>query len=238
MHRFAAAGLECHAISLRGTSASPCDARSVKISEHVDDLRCFVEEALDRTPPILVGHSFGGASVLKYLEAGHPASGAVLLCSVPPSGNSAMTLRFLRRSLRQAFAITRGFALKTAATNLNDCRALFFDERSSDAELSAFLPRLEADSQVGLDLRYFNANLPSAAATPDSRAAWLPSAPPCLVIGAERDAVVDVVGVEETAHFLGIDGAELFDLPHDVMLCHGWEAPADRVIEWSRALSL
>ena len=116
MARFAAAGLECHAVSLRGTSASPDAAsRSVKISQHVDDLRSFVDVALpSRPPPILVGHSFGGAYCMKYLEAGGPASGVALLCSVPPSGNGPMTARFLRRSLKQAFLITRGFAMKTA----------------------------------------------------------------------------------------------------------------------------
>ena len=65
MERFAAAGLESHAVSLRGTSGSPCDAKSVKISEHVADLRAFVDEHLNGRPPILVGHSFGGASCLK-----------------------------------------------------------------------------------------------------------------------------------------------------------------------------
>ena len=44
-------------------------------------------------------------------------------------------------------------------------------------------------------------------------------------------------GVEETAVFLGCRGeAEFFDLPHDVMLCSGWERPADRIIDWVKAL--
>ena len=59
MEHFAAAGLESHAISLRGTSGTPCDAKSVKITEHVEDLKAFVNEALGGVPPILVGHSFG-----------------------------------------------------------------------------------------------------------------------------------------------------------------------------------
>ena len=74
--------------------------------------------------PILVGHSFGGASCLKYLEANLPASGAVLVCSVPPSGNGPMVGRFLRRSLKQAWLITTGFAMKRAATDAQDARWL------------------------------------------------------------------------------------------------------------------
>ena len=150
--RFAAAGIACHAVSLRGTSGSPVvDQKSVKITEHVQDLRAFVETVLPSTPPVLVGHSFGGASVLKYLEAGHPAAGAVLLCAVPPSGNGPMVGRFLRRSLKQAWLITTGFAMKKAATEAQVCRDLFFDPEEDGLEtVVPYLPLLEADSKVGL----------------------------------------------------------------------------------------
>ena len=139
MNRFAAAGVECHAVSLRGTSGTPAPdgQKSVQITEHVADLRAFIDKVLvdesgnARPPPLLVGHSFGGSSVLKYLEAEHAASGAVFLCSVPPSGNTAMVARFLRRSLRQAWLITKGFAMKAAATDATVCRDLFFDEQTS-----------------------------------------------------------------------------------------------------------
>ena len=143
MEHFARRGLECHAISLRGTSGSPADQKSVKIDEHVRDLAAFIRSRRfdPDAPPIIVGHSFGGATLLKYLEQGLPASGVVLLCSVPPSGNGPMTMRFLRRSLRQAFKITRGLALKTAATSADDARELFFEETFPDARLSMFLPR-------------------------------------------------------------------------------------------------
>lgn len=232
MPHFAAAGVDCHAVSLRGTSGSPVEQKSVKITEHVEDLRSFVEAVFPETPPVLVGHSFCGASCLKYLEVGGPASGAVLLCIVPPSGNGPMVGRFLRRSLKQAWLITRGFAMKTAATDAQTCRDLFFDEATPLEEVTSYLPLLEADAQVGLDVGHFARNLPSKEADYDGVAFWVeyPKVP-TLVLGAERDGVVDREGVEETARFLQTE-AELFDLPHDVMLCRGWEAPADRIIEW------
>lgn len=238
MERFAGAGVECHAISLRGTSGTPVDQSSVKITEHVEDLRAFVGEVFDESrPPVLVGHSFGGASCLKYLEAGGPASGAVLLCSVPPSGNAAMVGRFLRRSLRQAWLITKGFAMKAAATDAVVCRDLFFDSATPTEEVARFLPKLEADAQVGLDVGHFTRNLPSKEADYDGVAFWVESPRvPALVLGALRDGVVDREGVEETARFLQAEPAEYFDLPHDVMLCNGHEQPADRIIEWVRNL--
>lgn len=236
MERFADAGLESHAVSLRGTSGSPCDAKSVKITEHVADLCAFAKEVLG-TPPLLVGHSFGGASVLKYLEAGCPAIGAILLCSVPPSGNGPMTTRFLWRSLKQTWLITRGFAMKTAAKSIDDARALFFDDRTSDDTLLTYLPKLEADSRCGLDLRHFNANLPSAQInTENGLASWIEDAPPLLVLGAEKDAVVDREGVEETARFLNVKAEFLDGMPHDVMLCEGWETAADRIIKFSQGM--
>lgn len=159
----------------------------------------------------------GGASCLKYLEAGGPAAGAVLLCSVPPSGNGPMVLRFLRRSLRQAWLITRGFAAKAAATDVQTCRDLFFDERTPLETVARYLPLLEADAQVGLDVGHFTRHLPSACTdSATGRATWLDAAPPTLVLGADRDGVVDREGVEETAAFLGTR-ARFVDLPHDVM---------------------
>lgn len=55
----------------QASSGSPVEQRSVQISEHVADLSAYVRAELPSDqPPVLVGHSFGGATVLKYLEAG------------------------------------------------------------------------------------------------------------------------------------------------------------------------
>ena len=180
-------GVDCHAVSLRGTSGSPAPGqKNARIGEHVADLRALVDDGPLAAPPVLVGHSFGGAFVLKYLEAGGAAAGAALLCSVPPSGNTPMVLRFLRRSLRKSWLITKGFALKSAATSAADARALFFDERLADAELAGYMERFDADSRCPLDVGDFNANLPIGDGKAGSRAAWLTRAPPArIVLGAE-----------------------------------------------------
>ena len=75
----------------------------------------------------------------------------------------------------------------------------------------------------------------SMQAREDGRAQWLHRAPPTLVVGAERDAVVDLEGVQETAAFLGISAKVLEGLPHDCMLAAGWEGAADQIIEWVKA---
>ena len=234
MPYFAAAQIDCHAVSLRGTEGSPIDSAKVKTSEHVADLRAFVDEFLS-APPVIVGHSYGGAFLLKYLEAGGAAAGAALLCSVPPSGNGPMTGRYLRRmQLSETWRITRGFALKAAATDADLARELFFDDKLPDADLTRYLRNFAADSTCSLDLGEFVSSLPSKRADGASgRAEWLPRAPPALVLGAARDAIVDAEGVAESARFLGVE-PRVLDLPHDVMLADGWEAAADEVLGWYR----
>ena len=60
MEHFADAGIEWR--SLRGTSGSPADQKSVQITEHVADLKSFVDKTTAASP----SSALGGASVLKY----------------------------------------------------------------------------------------------------------------------------------------------------------------------------
>jgi len=241
MRHFAAElGCVCHAVSLRGTSGSPCPdgAVKVRIGQHVDDLRAFVDGPLAAdtggAKPVLIGHSFGGAYLLKYLENGGQASASVLLCSVPPTGNGPMTTRFVLRSPRRAWLVTRGFALKSAARSASDARALFFDEDLPAETVQRHLGRFAKDSQCGLDLGDFLRNLPATAAV-DGVAPWIGGAGPVLVVGAEQDAVVDIEAVQETAAFVGSSPATVLSgLPHDVMLATEWRRAAEPIIEWLR----
>ena len=139
------------------------------------------------------GHSLASATVLKYLEAGGVASGIALICGMPPSGNGPMTIRFVRRDLSQAWSILRGFAFKTATREPDVARRLFFDEDTPASTIGPLLPRLAADSKVGIYLQHFDSNLPSKATGQDGRASWLAGAAlaPSLVLGATRDYVVD-----------------------------------------------
>ena len=142
-------GYSCYAISLRGTSDTglPPDSerRSVKISEHVMDVEAVVQHISHRpsSKVILIAHSFGGVITMKLLENGAIRSlvdTAVLMCSVPPSGNGPMTGRFIRRNIWNAFKIVYGFVLKAATTKKLICRELFFgDEESvSDEDIQRY----------------------------------------------------------------------------------------------------
>ena len=130
---------------------------------------------------VLVGHSFGGLTIMKWLERYYGEArpetqqedprdinlaGVALLCNVPPSGNGPMTLLFLWRSLRQSWTITAGLVLKRALTDGAVCCELFFSGAENANSIS--------DEDVGRYQGYFARD---SAATIDLRdlAGWLPS---------------------------------------------------------------
>ena len=56
--------------------------------------------------------------------------------------------------------------------------------------------------------------------------------PSILVIGAEKDFIVDQEGVRETAQYLGVKPIFIPGAYHDVMLGPKWRLSADIVAEW------
>lgn len=228
---FAQRGYPCYSVSLRGTSGSPVKSKVVTIEEHVDDIAAFIEVKLpedSRSTAVLVGHSFGGTSVMKFIEnrtAGVDYGGAALLCSVPPSGNGPMTKRFIRNRPLGSLKIVAGFVAKLACVQPNLCRELFFgdtlnaaEEFGSDGDVSIqrFMARFKEDSEVGLDLKALASSLPSLSADEDGVARWLQNTKGderieehyrYFVLGGKDDFLVDEEGVTETARFLGLDGA-------------------------------
>jgi alpha-beta hydrolase superfamily lysophospholipase len=131
-----------NALNLRGTSASPLsdDVKTVDLMAHVDDLQHVVSELITSGrvklhPPAVIAHSFGGLVTMKALEDAQfreQVSAVALLCSVPPSGNAAMTARFLRTRLVASLKIVWGFVFKGITTNAKLCRELLFDDSVSD----------------------------------------------------------------------------------------------------------
>ena len=256
---FAGLGYPCVALSLQGTGGTPAvevGARRVKIASHVADLDALVRGLSDdddhslglnlgRSPQIvLLGHSFGGLTIMKWLEkyyqnerASCALAGVCLLCSVPPSGNGNMTLRFLRRSLKQSWQITAGFVLKRAITNEANCRALFFGGDADDNGVTAedvarFQSYFARDSAATIDLADLTKHLPSNKVDDAGRAPFADALPPSLVVAAADDFIVDGEGSEETARYFGLDSPVVVDSPHDVMLGDRWKNGANAILEW------
>jgi pimeloyl-ACP methyl ester carboxylesterase len=230
---------------------------------------------------VLVSHSFGGLAVMKMFEAypellapaeapdgpaapmapPPPIVGVVTMCSVPPSGNGPMTLRYVRRSWKQSWKITAGFALKRCCDDPALCRELFFGgggsadnddaQAVSDDDLKRYQAYFRRDSEATIDLVDLAKQLPIAKASKeDGTAPFVSMLPPCLVVGASRDYIVDREGVLETARYFGVllptsskEGSEdstskdesglvIVESPHDVMLGKDWRNGARAIERW------
>jgi len=68
--------------------------------------------------------------------------------------------------------------------------------------------------------------------TVSGKAPFVRELPPCLVLGATDDKIVDKEGLQETADYFGLSKYELVDAPHDVMLGAKWENSAKLLDEW------
>ena len=191
---------------------------------------------------MVISHSFGGLAIMKLLEKDPnivkgKLSGITLLCSVPPSGNGKMTMRFLRRSLRDAWIITSGFVLKSCVTNETNCRKLFFggnmpedDMGISEEDLKRYQSYFARDTVATIDLTDLSGKLPSKNAI-EGVAPFAQNLPPVLVVGASDDFIVDQIGTEETATYFGVQPLFVHS-PHDVMLGRYWRNGADAIESW------
>ena len=259
MSFFASLGYPSYALSLRGTGGTFAGegVTKVKIDEHVGDLTDIISyirecEGADtdtdtgaNVKPVLVAHSFGGLAVMKYLEQNLMSdggddssssedllvSGVVSLCSVPPSGNGKMTMRFLKRSLVDSWKITAGLAMRKCITNKELCRELFFDENDdtiSDEEVGRIQGYFKRDTDAIIDLVDLAKQLPSVNVDDSGKALFLPSTRklPSLVVGATDDFIVDKEGVLELARYYDVEPV-FVNSAHDIMLGKKWTNGAD-----------
>ncbi|KAJ8761165.1 hypothetical protein K2173_001221 [Erythroxylum novogranatense] len=105
---FSHCGFDCYALSLlgQGESDEPTGSFAGTLQTHAGDVADFIQKNL-QLPPVLLGHSFGGLIVQYYIaeirngqnkekkRAFPDLDGAVLVCSVPPSGNSGLVWRYI-----------------------------------------------------------------------------------------------------------------------------------------------
>jgi pimeloyl-ACP methyl ester carboxylesterase len=262
MPYFAKNGFPCAAFSWRGTGGTPAGEgiKKMKILEHCEDLQGLLDsipsilgQEYQGRRPILVAHSIGGIYVMKYLEQLYQResgkkpielfSGIASLCSVPPSGNGKSTLRLMRRSLRDAYQITVGFVLKKVNTDVSICRQCFFggeakvdgtidDFGVSDDDIVRYQGYFARDSKIVLDVSDLSRRLPSKHVDDNGRAPFVTYLPPCLVVGAKDDFIVDEVANMETAKYYGVDCPVYVDSPHDIMLTRKWQNGALVLKEW------
>ena len=217
---FASHGYASHALSLRGHSESEGSQRLrwTSIAEYVSDVT-QVASQMD-TQPVLIGHSMGGFITQKYLET-HTAPAAALLTSIPPTGLWPSTwLIFRRMPLAFLKALTSLRLYPIVATNAL-AREVLFSANMPEEKVTTYQERLQDESfraymdELGLNLVH-----PKRVKTP------------LLVIGAKDDMVIPQKGVHATARAYGTTAVIFPNMAHDVMLEDGWQAVADRILEF------
>ncbi|CAI5531690.1 unnamed protein product [Closterium sp. Naga37s-1] len=250
MPYLSALGFDCFAISILGQGGSDVPNAPVAgtVQSHAADVSNVIRQLVGR-PPVLVGHSFGGLIVQAYLadvakdwESSKddgvpfaPLTGAVLACSVPPTGNMELVKRYMCTRPILSIKITLSLAAKLFRSSLALCRDSFFSPALPEAEVKRYQALLSDSSKLPLfDLRLLNASLPVA--KPPAYC------PPVMVLGAADDVIVryqallsdssklplfdlrrDDQGLQETAESFSTAAVALPGTPHDLMLDLGWK---------------
>ncbi|KAK1357503.1 AB hydrolase-1 domain-containing protein [Heracleum sosnowskyi] len=235
---FSANGYDCYALSLlgQGESDEPSGPVAGSLETHAGNVADFIGKET-KIPPVLLGHSFGGLIVQYYIantqprdlseiERLHPElHGAVLVCSVPPSGNSGLVWRYLFSNPIAAFKVTRSLAAKAFQTSLPLCRETFFSAAMEDNLVLRYQKLMTESSRLPLfDLRKLNASLPVPAVRDPSLQ--------ILVLGANDDFIVDAKGISETGIFYGVEPVCIEGVAHDMMLDTSWEKGAEYILQW------
>lgn len=218
---FAEKGFEAHALSLRnhGGSGSKGSLRWCRIRDYARDLE-QVAAGLP-SPPVLIGHSMGGAIVQHYLAANKAPAG-VLLASVPHSGLWRVTWNFTRRHPLTFLKCNLTMRMKPVLGNPELARDLFFHPDMPDDELNRIYGMIQDESYLAyLSLMFPRLPRPGEEGTP------------LLVLGAEKDRAVFPSQVKDTASAYGIEEPYIFpDMAHLMMLEKDWRDVADMIIDW------
>ena len=216
---FARHGYPSYAVDLRGHGGSDgADRlRRTRIADYVTDLEQAVRQ-ID-TAPVLVGHSMGGTVVQKYLET-HPATGGVLLASLPPAGALPAALRLTVRHPLAMLKANGSRSLRPIVATPRLAREAFFSAGIPHERLARYFGLLQDESyRAFLDVVALDRPRPRRVRTP------------MLVLGADRDTFITRAEVRATARAYDTT-ATFFPVAHDMMLEDGWPAVADHILRW------
>ena len=216
---FADRGYRALALSFRGHGQSPTSKRlrDLSFADYIDDVTTVAQSL--PTPPVVIGHSMGGAVTQLYLTA-NDAPAAVLMCSAPPQGYLGSGLRWIRRHpVHFAKLSIAGESLRYVNTP-ELARERFFSPGTPEDLVRRYAARLQEESaRSGVD---------GLVRLPRPKKVTAP----VLVMGATQDGAVSPAEVRATARAYRTEPVFFPDMGHDMMLEPGWEQVADRLDNW------
>lgn len=218
MDYFAKQGFETHAISMPGHGKSSMNKRWINLYSPRDYLEALTRE-IEAMPaaPAVISHSLGGGILLKYLEA-RQLPAAVFLSSISTNGMAAMLGRLLARY--------PGAMLK-AMLSMNLYHIVRRPETVKELFLLPDTPVDAAAYQRQLSRETYNS--PSLI-VPFGRVNSNKS--PMLFLMGEKDSLITLAEGRVTARKYGEELVILPGQPHSAMLDAGWQAAADRIMQW------
>lgn len=219
------------------------------LERHAEDVReyaKYIRGGKKYEKVLVVGHSFGGLIAQKVFAEDDDSDdderekeaklfdGMILLASVPPTGNSEMVKRFLKKDLWKSMKITYAFISKQFGADSKSCRECFFSKEVEEKDIKKYMRLINDSSKARLlDLKKLNEELPIV----DKSKGRQKGKEKVLVIGGKDDYVVDAEGVRETAEFWQVEANLIEGLAHDVMLDAKWQTVAERMMQFVNSSS-
>jgi alpha-beta hydrolase superfamily lysophospholipase len=171
-------------------------------------------------PPVVIGHSMGGAIVQKYLET-HTAPAGILLAAMPPAGVLATTLRLALRHPLEFLQVNLMWSLYPLIRTPALARESFFSAAMPEERVRAFHAQLQDESFLAfLDMLAFNLPRPARVTTP------------LLVLGGAADTVFHPNEIEATARAYGTQATLFPNMAHDMMLEPDWPRVTKTMRTW------
>jgi pimeloyl-ACP methyl ester carboxylesterase len=216
---FSGHGFDTHALDLRGHGAHGSQDLDRATLEHYAADVVTAASALS-SPPVVIGHSMGGAVTQLVLQDRPDAiAGAVLLASMPPTRPRALEMLRIQRSVLGGLALQK--LVKGKQLSVSEVRRLpFFGGRVSAADAERYGSLLQAESQSAIR-GLMKLSLPRPGADV-----------PVLVIGSRQDRIFGAATVRRTAAHFGVEPVVLGTGCHDLMLDPEWEESALRILAW------
>lgn len=217
---FAQHGYVAHALNLRGhgNSEGREKLRWTRIADYVEDVANTVQQL--PSPPILIGHSMGGFIIQKYLED-HDVPAAVLLSSASPAGLLPTVIRTARRQPWVVAKVSLTLSLQPLLATPQLVGEAFFSKDLPEELLVEYWKQTQDDSFMAfLDMVALDLPNPEKVKTP------------LLVLGAERDNMIDPREIEATARAYNTHAEIIPDVAHNSMLEQRWESVAERILAW------
>lgn len=221
-------GWESHAISLPGHGASPA-GKSVRFAT-MDDYLAVLKAEIARfpTPPILIGHSMGGALAQWYLKKVADDLPAVVMAAswTAHSTFADGTALHLRRDPWGFMQMGLTLSATPLVRSPKWAASLLLSE---DAAISPEDLHARLCEESYLVLSQHNPPL------------WRPKKSlksPMLWVAAEKDAVISLNGARKSAQFYGADFLSIANAGHNLMMERNAAQTAAKIEAWLSARGL